>query len=116
MNGITTLQSGTPLSIRASNVSGLGNPTERADNPMSTSTPSSGRTTNWTFSVDNQKYFTYASDGSGDLATWPYDNPFHLILNLAIGGSWGGRNGVDDSISPQRLEIDYVRVYAPGSR
>ncbi|MBN2540449.1 MAG: family 16 glycosylhydrolase [Bacilli bacterium] len=40
---------------------------------------------------------------------WPFDQRFHLILNLAIGGSWGG--AIDDSIFPQSLEIDYVRVY-----
>lgn len=42
---------------------------------------------------------------------WPFDgrNNFHLIFNLAVGGSWGG--DVDDSVLPQKLEIDYVRVY-----
>lgn len=40
---------------------------------------------------------------------WPFDQRFHLIMNLAIGGSWGGT--VDDSIFPQTLEVDYVRVY-----
>jgi len=34
-----------------------------------------------------------------------------LIPNLAIGGGWGGAKGVDDTIFPQRMEIDYVRVY-----
>jgi hypothetical protein len=43
--------------------------------------------------------------------SWPFDAPQYLILNLAIGGSWGGENGVDDTISPQRFEVDYVRVY-----
>jgi hypothetical protein len=33
-------------------------------------------------------------------------------MNIAIGGSWGGQKGIDDSIFPQRMEIDYVRVYA----
>ncbi len=42
---------------------------------------------------------------------WPFDKPFHLILNLAVGGTWGGGKGVDQSIWPQRMEIDYVRVY-----
>ena len=34
-----------------------------------------------------------------------------LIPNLAIGGGWGGAKGVNDTIFPQRMEIDYVRVY-----
>lgn len=42
---------------------------------------------------------------------WPFDSPFHLLLNLAVGGSWGGQKGVDDSIWPQCLEVDFVRVY-----
>jgi beta-glucanase (GH16 family) len=42
---------------------------------------------------------------------WPFDQPFHLILNLAVGGFWGGAQGVDETIWPQRLEIDSVRYY-----
>ena len=47
--------------------------------------------------------------------TWPFDVPFHLILNLAVGGSWGGIKGVDDEAFPQRMFVDYVRYYAPVS-
>ena len=42
---------------------------------------------------------------------WPFDDPFHLILNLAIGGTWGGLRGVDASIFPQTMQVDYVRVF-----
>lgn len=42
---------------------------------------------------------------------WPFDQPFYLILNLAIGGNWGGKYGVDDSIFPATMEVDWVRVY-----
>ncbi len=62
------------------------------------------------FFVDNQKYFTFRNEGTGD-DVWPYDKDQHLIINLAIGGSWGGQKGIDDSIFPQRYCIDYVRVY-----
>ena len=62
------------------------------------------------FYVDNKKYFTYRNEGSGSGA-WPFDKDQYLILNLAIGGSWGGAKGIDDSIFPQRFYIDYVRVY-----
>ena len=38
--------------------------------------------------------------------------PFHLILNIAVGGAWGRAGGpVDDSIFPLRMEVDYARVY-----
>jgi beta-glucanase (GH16 family) len=62
------------------------------------------------FFVDTTKYFTFQNEGTGKDA-WPYDLPHYLILNTAIGGSWGGENGIDDSIFPQRFWIDYVRVY-----
>ena len=39
----------------------------------------------------------------------PFDKPHYLLLNLALGGSWGGE--MDDSVLPQRYLIDYVRVY-----
>jgi len=62
------------------------------------------------FFVDDKKYFTYANEGTGADA-WPYDRAQYLILNLAIGGAWGGQQGIDDAIFPQRYYIDYVRVY-----
>jgi beta-glucanase (GH16 family) len=68
------------------------------------------------FFVDAQKYFTYRNEGTGSDA-WPYDKDQYLILNLAIGGDWGGQKGVDDRIFPARYEIDYVRVYQkPGGK
>lgn len=42
---------------------------------------------------------------------WPFDKPFYIILNLAIGGNWGGVQGIDNTIFPATYEIDYVRVY-----
>ena len=62
------------------------------------------------FFVDKAKYFTFTNEEKGD-AAWPYDKPQYLILNIAIGGDWGGQKGIDDSIFPQRMYIDYVRVY-----
>ncbi len=62
------------------------------------------------FLVDGKKYYTYRNPGTGAEA-WPFDQPEYLILNLAIGGSWGGAKGIDDKIFPQRFCIDYVRVY-----
>jgi beta-glucanase (GH16 family) len=60
--------------------------------------------------VDGSYYFRFANEQSGYDA-WPFDNKMHLLLNIAVGGNWGGQKGVDDSIWPQRMEIDYVRVY-----
>ena len=62
------------------------------------------------FFVDDTAYFTCVNDGQG-VDSWPFEAPEYLILNLAIGGSWGGEKGIDEKIFPQRLLIDYVRVY-----
>jgi beta-glucanase (GH16 family) len=62
-----------------------------------------------TMLIDGKKYFEY-SDTTNNL-TWPFDKPQNLILNLAMGGGWGGAKGVDPEIKSQKLIIDYVRVY-----
>lgn len=62
------------------------------------------------FFVDDNHYFTFENEGGGS-DVWPFDKPHYLLLNLAIGGSWGGQQGIDDSIFPQKYMIDYVRVY-----
>ena len=63
------------------------------------------------FFVDDKKYFTYAKEKDAKVDVWPFDQPHYLILNLAIGGAWGGQHGIDDAILPQRFELDYVRFY-----
>lgn len=42
---------------------------------------------------------------------WPFDQDFHLKVNIAVGGMLGGQKGIDDSIFPQQMLIDYVRVF-----
>lgn len=64
-----------------------------------------------TFLVDNQPYYTYGKPADANARNWPFDQPEYLILNIAIGGAWGGQHGVDDSALPARMMIDYVRVY-----
>jgi len=60
--------------------------------------------------VDDREYFSFANEHTGH-DTWPYDAPFHLLLNIAVGGDWGGKQGVDEATFPLRMDIDYVRVY-----
>ena len=60
--------------------------------------------------VDDHHYFTSRREG-GDWTSWPFFSDFHIVLNLAIGGDWGAIKGIDDKSFPQRMEIDYVRVY-----
>ena len=69
------------------------------------------------FFMDSNNFFTFKKSDMLPGYTYPFDKPFYLLLNLAIGGSWGGGNpafppfGIDDSTFPQKLMIDYVRVY-----
>lgn len=62
------------------------------------------------FFFDDEKYFTFENEGTGN-DVWPFDKPHYLILNAAIGGTWGGQKGIDDTIFPQKFYIDYVRVF-----
>lgn len=62
------------------------------------------------FFIDDKNVFTFKNSGKGP-EEWPFDKRFHLILNVAVGGDWGGLHGVDDSIFPAKMFVDYVRVY-----
>lgn len=61
--------------------------------------------------VDGNVYFSFENDGAGDTGTWPFNHPFYIIMNVAFGGGWGGAEGVDYSVLPCTMEVDWVRVY-----
>ena len=61
-------------------------------------------------SVNNKSFFKY-SGGNQSWERWPFDQRFHLLFNIAVGGWWGGAKGVDNDAFPTKMEIDYVRVY-----
>lgn len=60
--------------------------------------------------VDDSLYFEYKNEDLGE-SKWPYNKPFYLILNVAVGGAWGSAQGIDSEAFPQKMEVDYVRVY-----
>lgn len=71
------------------------------------------------FYVDGKKYYTYQPKVR-NAETWPFDNEFFIIMNIAIGGGLGSepqyetdglKNGVDPELTTARMEVDYVRVY-----
>jgi beta-glucanase (GH16 family) len=69
---------------------------------------------NWTedaitFYIDGEKTYTFSPSDKNE-ETYPYNHPFYILLNLAIGGNFGGPE-VDDSIFPKQFIIDYVKVY-----
>ena len=62
------------------------------------------------FFVNGRKTFSYPKIAGDSTATqWPFDQPFYIILNQALGGNWPGP--VHEAHLPQQFEIDYVRVY-----
>lgn len=63
------------------------------------------------FIIDGQKYLSFPNSkvSSGE---WPFDQNFHVILNTAVGGNWGGKYGVDQEMFPATMQVDYVRVYS----
>jgi beta-glucanase (GH16 family) len=60
--------------------------------------------------IDGEIYFAHRNEGTG-WETWPWDKPSHLLLNVAVGGEWGGQKGVDEAAFPQQMVVDYVRFY-----
>ncbi|MBN1985052.1 MAG: glycoside hydrolase family 16 protein [Prolixibacteraceae bacterium] len=60
--------------------------------------------------VDGEEYYS-VSNPDKSYKEWPFNIPFHLLLNIAIGGNWGGVEGIDPRLSEATMEIDYVRVY-----
>jgi beta-glucanase (GH16 family) len=61
------------------------------------------------FMVDGDNYYTY-KPAVYNKDTWPFNDPFFIIMNVAIGGGFAG-SFVDDSRFPKYMVIDYVRVY-----
>jgi beta-glucanase (GH16 family) len=64
------------------------------------------------FFVDGQLYQTKTPANLPPGKPWVFDHPFFVILNLAIGGGWPG-SPEESTVFPQRLLVDYVRVYSP---
>jgi len=68
--------------------------------------------------LDNLHYHSFTGN-LDDPAEWPFNQRFHLLLNIAVGGNWGGYclNGSpscsswEDFRAEQVMEVDYVRVY-----
>ena len=62
------------------------------------------------FFCDAKKYQSFAVKDAQEGDTNPFRKPHYLLLNLALGGGWGGPV-IDDTIFPAKYLIDYVRVY-----
>lgn len=62
------------------------------------------------FLVDGVVY-NHVKNEHKTVAEWPFDLPFYIILNIAVGGNLGGAKGLDENVFPATMEVDYVRVY-----
>lgn len=74
--------------------------------------------TSITFELNNNPFYTYSRPVGANYTNWPFDQPFYLILNLAMGGSWGGEdtaqfpgNGIDNSALPATMSIQSIYYY-----
>ena len=63
----------------------------------------------FSFSVDDEQLVDFPRDGKNSRESWPYDRKYHLIVNLAMGGYWGGE--IDEDAIPARFELGYIRVF-----
>ena len=60
---------------------------------------------------ENNIIFRFNKEANATNEEWPFDNPHFFLLNMAVGGDWGGAQGLDDANFPATFEIDYVRVF-----
>ncbi|MBU3856863.1 MAG: glycoside hydrolase family 16 protein [Candidatus Phocaeicola excrementipullorum] len=62
--------------------------------------------------IDDNVVVSYAKeDMDAGADVWPFDQPFYLAISLAVGGTEGGNWGVDTSVFPAEMKIDYVNYY-----
>jgi len=64
-----------------------------------------------TWLVDNESVYSATEwDSSSAKYPAPFDQPFHLLINLAVGGGFVGAPN-ESTVFPQKLEVDFVRVF-----
>jgi beta-glucanase (GH16 family) len=62
------------------------------------------------FYVDENLYATFTQSQWPAVGVWPFDHPFFILLNLAVGGTWPASPD-NSTVFPQQMLVDYVRVY-----
>jgi beta-glucanase (GH16 family) len=65
------------------------------------------------FYIDDPENIIFTMERPPDATefNWPFDQPFYFLIDMVVGGRYAGSEGVDDSMFPAVMEIDYVRVY-----
>jgi beta-glucanase (GH16 family) len=59
----------------------------------------------------DDKVYNHIENEHKTTAEWPFDSPFFILVNMAVGGNLGGKFGVDTTVFPAVMEVDYIRVY-----
>ncbi|HEX8182718.1 MAG TPA: glycoside hydrolase family 16 protein [Candidatus Saccharimonadales bacterium] len=74
--------------------------------------------TSLTYKVDGKTFFSYAKPAGADYRSWPYDQRFYLIINIAMGGTWAGQDrknfpidGIDRDALPASLRVESIQYY-----
>lgn len=71
-----------------------------------------------TFEINDAPFFTYNKPSGANYTTWPFNEPYYLILNLALGGTWGGQDmsnfpsGIDNSDLPAAMHVQSIYYYS----
>jgi beta-glucanase (GH16 family) len=60
--------------------------------------------------VDDVLYNQITPDDLPDPTNWVFDQPFYILINMAVGGSFVGRPNAE-TVFPQTMIVDYVRAY-----
>lgn len=63
-----------------------------------------------TFMIDGVPYATREKKSDSPLE-WPYEQPYYLILNLAVGGSWAGQKGIDTASAPWQMQVRSISYH-----
>ena len=61
------------------------------------------------FYVDDVEKASFTKKQTDTFDDWPFDQPYHLILNIAVGGTWGGK--VDENMLPFEMVISKIEVF-----
>ena len=61
------------------------------------------------FTLNGKETFRYPMVKDVDSSQWPYDQPFYILIDQQLGGSWVGEVNADDL--PVQMIVDYVKVY-----
>ena len=61
------------------------------------------------FTLNGEETFTYPKVKGVDPSQWPFDQPFYVLIDQQLGGSWVGQVNPDDL--PVNMIIDWVKVY-----